>query len=741
MTTIGFDKGYWIDQYVSAGYSLFRLNGKHPVKGNDKWQHTPFDPLLDAEDLPRNYGVVLKEDDLVVDVDPRNFIRCIEGKLVDGKGKPFKGDPALFNLEEGETDNPLHRLLTDFDMDSKPQTFVTKTGGGGLHIYLKKPPGFRTRVNHQLYPGIDFKRRGHFLVGPGSIHPDTKKQYTVIRFTPKEIIDAPQGLLDLLFQEDAAVHEGLDSASDDEGARHRYITYLKNAPGAVENCGGDLTTYRTAALGRDFGLSFETVCELMATYYNIKCEPQWSREDLRKKVKNAFSYAQSKQGSSHPEVDFATIADEIDVEEGDSTLAAKEKKYIKWEMDSKGKPAKNDLGNTANYFLNADFESYVNPLYRLLRFNEFADQIEFNCPAPWHSGRPHKFWTDTDAVQLRYWLSQEKNYVTQTHTCYEAAISLATTLYRYHPVRQYLESLEWDGTPRLDSLLSTYAGASANPYTQAVGKNTLIAAVARAFEPGCKFDHILILEGAQGTGKSTFVKTLGGAWYKSFTVDPHNKDTIDAMRGGWVIEMAELETVRRSDVQALKAFITRESDFVRPAYARVTRDFPRSSVFIGTINPELGGGYLRDSTGNRRFWPVETNDIDIPALKRDRDQLWAEACHRYKAGEPYHLVDAELIKAAEAEQAARAVDDPWEELVAEWMEREKKMATLPEIITTSFVAIQALNLSAKQIDRNGLVRIATILRNLGWEKGKFYVKELGKSASAFRYDYDWLDDL
>jgi predicted P-loop ATPase len=202
-----------------------------------------------------------------------------------------------------------------------------------------------------------------------------------------------------------------------------------------------------------------------------------------------------------------------------------------------------------------------------------------------------------------------------------------------------------------------------------------------------------------------------------------------------------MEFARRADVQALKAFITRVSDFVRPAYARSTRDFPRQSVIIGTINPDSGGAYLRDTTGNRRFWPVTTGKIGVEKLRQDRDQLWAEAVQRYHSGELYHLADPELIRLAEVEQADRTVEDSWVEIIGAWMRKGMEDETLPERVTSTQVGYEALNLTARQLDRTAQVRISHALISLGWERGKFHIPSLGKTGNGFRRKIDSLEGL
>jgi len=735
-------KDEWIEKFVNAGYSLFRLHGKTPVKGTKNWQKTPYDPWIDGSDFPANYGVVLKPDDLVIDVDPRNFVCCQEGRLVTASGKPFAGDPKAFGLEDGDVDNPILRLLTDAGMPSKPQTFTVKTGGGGLHIYLKKPVGFPHAGGHDHYPGVEFKTAGNYLVGPGCLHPESRKYYEQIRFEPKDMAEAPETLLAIIQREDNRSTDGLEDARDDEGARHRFMAFCKSTPEAVYQCNGNITTYKVAARGRDFGLSLSVTLDIMAQYYNPRCQPAWSPEELKRTVTNAYNYSSGAQGALHPEMDFKELASMVE-ENADDPLIAREEKCYGWALSGPGKLRANDLGNTASYFLTPDFEAFVNPLYRILRYNEFSDQIEFNSPAPWHDPNiPNPYWTDIDAVQLKFWLSQQKHYQTNVTICHEAAVSLATTLYRYHPVRAYLKSLTWDGVSRLDQLFVKYAGAAGTAYVEAVGKNTMIAAVARAFEPGCQFDHIPILEGKQGTGKTSFVRVLGGQWYKEIHIDPHNKDTIDAMKGAWIIEGSEMEFARKADVQSLKAFITRTKDFVRPAYARTTREFPRSCIIIGTINPEAGGGYLRDNTGNRRFWPVATDKINLEALAKDRDQLWAEATHRYLSGERFYLDTPALVAAAEKEQASRTVQDTWVEMVEAWMVNMAADNLLPELVTASYIGTEVLGVSARGFDRTTQLRIVHALLETGWTKETTFIPQLGKTAVGFRAPVSaWIDDL
>src|SRR6185312_14122467 len=229
------------------------------------------------------------------------------------------------------------------------------------------------------------------------------------------------------------------------------------------------------------------------------------------------------------------------------------------------------------------------------------------------------------------------------------------------PIRSYLESLRWDGIERLDSWLCTYLGVEDTTYAWAVGARWLISAVARIYRPGVKADCCLILEGPQGTRKSTALKTLAGPYFTDELADLGSKDSALQTRGVWIIELSELDTLSRSEVGRIKAFMSRTTDRFRPPYGKRLIESPRQCVFAGTVNHST---YLRDDTGARRFWPVVCGCIDIEQLARDRDQLWAEAKARFDQGSVWWLDTAALTAVAAQEQAHRFESDPWQELVA-----------------------------------------------------------------------------
>jgi predicted P-loop ATPase len=316
--------------------------------------------------------------------------------------------------------------------------------------------------------------------------------------------------------------------------------------------------------------------------------------------------------------------------------------------------------------------------------------------------------TDTDITVIQEWLQRAGLPLVSRETVAQA-VQLLAERNSFHSVKQYLEALVWDRVERLDHWLTDYLGVEKTEYAMAVGRMFLIAMVARIYEPGCQADYMPILEGPQGLQKSTACRILAGEWFSDHL--PENVASKDAalhLRGKWLVEIPELHAFSRSEITALKAFITRREDIYRPPYGRNEVYRPRQNLFIGTTNKQV---YLQDPTGGRRFWPLLTTEVDVEGLANQRDQLFAEALVRYRDGEkwwPDHEFEAVHMA---PEQDTRFEGDAWEDRITE------HLASLSRV-TIFKVAIDALGFKAADIGTSDQRRIAAILENLGWRRAK-----------------------
>lgn len=304
-----------------------------------------------------------------------------------------------------------------------------------------------------------------------------------------------------------------------------------------------------------------------------------------------------------------------------------------------------------------------------IRYNKLANQIYGDGNLPW--SRPHQSWRDADNAQLMAYL--DKNYGTFSSRNYELALTKVADDRAYHPLKEYLDSLpKWDGTKRIDTLLVEYFGADDTDYTRMVTRKTLTAAVARIYLPGIKFDSMLVLNGQTDLGKSTFFARLAGDWFSdslNFSDMGKGKDAAEKIQGVWIVEIPELAGLSKMDVNNIKGFLSRQDDQYRPSYGRTVESHLRQCIIVGSTNAERAG-FLRDATGNRRFWVVRVQGChkkgwDLP--EEDVPQIWAEAKYYFNHDEKLYL-DGSAALEAKAEQTAALETDEREGIVREFLE-------------------------------------------------------------------------
>lgn len=304
-----------------------------------------------------------------------------------------------------------------------------------------------------------------------------------------------------------------------------------------------------------------------------------------------------------------------------------------------------------------------------IRKNEFTRRYKVFGETPWDKRKEERDWQDVDDSGLRYYL--EKVYGIKGKETIKDGWSLVAMENRYHPVRDYLEGLVWDGTPRVETLFVDYMGAEDNKYTREVTRMALVASVARIFIPGVKYDNVLVLVGPQGCGKSTMLKKLGGNWFSDTLTTMQGKEAYEQIQGFWIIEIGELAAMKKNEVESVKLFTSKCEDSYRAAYGHHVETYRRQCVFFGTTNTH---DFLKDMTGNRRFWAVDAEpEKAIKSVwdlsEADVDQIWAEAVQMFRNGSKFYIETEELKRMAEAVQESHMEENPLTGDVLEFLDK------------------------------------------------------------------------
>jgi len=633
-----------------------------------------------------------------------------------------------------------HELVLDFDpkyyppgrdiwmelQTEYPELLNTKINytKNGVHVYLLKSPDIRIKMHQFLYPGVEFKSQGHKIRDVGSKDDETGSE--VFSFKAGPAIHIPRPFLALLQLDTYAS----DDKSIDAPTTIHEPQYIQELTAALPATEGDRNNgcFRWACRARDLGLSFELAFKHIRDIYGVKCMPQMDDTEIYKTVESAYTGgARSAFGNDTAEAAFRLVeapAAPIDnvksfqQHKSEHLLKLTYQQGLEYQLNKDGtvKGLKNTFGNLI-WILQND-PGYKN----MIRYNEFTGGLEFVGKPGWRQHQLNKgeALEQDDYKLIKATLSttaagatvRDPNFQYYGIECnlndIEAACKVVGRANAYHPIKEYFESLQWDGITRLDDFLPETTGCDNKLSTRAIGRKTLIAAVKRIYEPGCKQDYVLILESYdQGTKKGMWIEALGKPWHSVGTLQKNNKDTYICLRGKWIIEIPEINDVLTKQSHAwLKAMITTATDTFRGLYERNASDVPRESIYIGTLNPGASNEYFHDYQ-NRRFLPIKARHLKVERLEELRDQLFAEAVHCYKNGEKSWIDNEAAWVEIRADQAARIIQDPWKDYLSEWAARQQTF--LPRDV------FAALGFTPKDVSGSHRTRIYNILRELGYE--------------------------
>jgi len=566
---------------------------------------------------------------------------------------------------------------------------------------------------------ISLMGEGQQVVLPPSVHPDSGKHYLWARRDEKiPVIAIPEDTRQKPSMEESG-SSAFEPISVDLASRQLPVTIVSLIQDG-EGCSGDRSAslFVAAMALVKAGFSDQEILSVLTDQATYLGATPYEHAKTRSRGKAAAWVRRFTLQKARREVDAREqFKAEVVVSELEPDDAASQALELVGDPDTKD--WKEKLDRTEQGGIKQSLKNVILILEGtfgpgLFKRDLFADTELHGIKTPW-GGVPEHEIKDKHITDMKVWFSHTYHFEPATDKLNEA-ISHIAGKYAFHPVRDYLSSLTWDGKPRLDTWIRDYLGGQAEePYLSAISRKVLCAMVARIFEPGRKFDYVLILEGKQGLRKSTIVRALtSDKWFGEAPPNIADKDAILSMRSVWAMELGELSSFSKADVDQLKEFITRTVDRIRLPYGRRTESFPRQCIFIGTTNAKE---YLKDDTGNRRFWPVAiANDIDVETLERDRDQLFAEARFAYELEEPLYLSKREESVAVE-EQAQRTWQDSWVEEIAKFLTKPDPNFPVDEFtIGDLFSTFGPLPMGTRQATKAEQMRAASALRVLGYQK-------------------------
>jgi predicted P-loop ATPase len=704
--------------YAARGWLVFPIKpgGKAPATKNGfhnattdpeqirKWWSKP-------EWQDRNIGVVTSSVSGV----------CVLDCDVDKETGEF-GEDSLAALEKANGALPIHP--------------VSHTPTGGTH-HLFRWPGdggdFPRRI--RIEPGLDVlgsrleggvEKAGYFIVPPSSrgdqgdyswvLSPKTVDLPLPPSWLIKKVRDAAPA------RDDRPVYEPIRSNKTSAYGRKVLDENCREIASCPPGNQDETLIRRATRIGSimhggeiDPQEAMNETVNAALQMVNAPGRDKWTYDTVQKKIARAFRHAASDPNRTEtrrkvvngpdtvvytePEPETQAAAPKLSVV-SDNPEPKNWRDGLPWVLNAEGTAiAKNSIRNAQLYI------EHHPAVVGMFQYNNFTDRVMmmYGLPDDTRNDYPREL-ADHDEVALAAFL----NNLGQSGRISETGSVIREVAFRnqYDPLKDYLDGLVWDGDARLQEWLIRYAEADDTEYVRLVSEKFLISAAARALRPACKVDTMLVLEGRQSIGKSSLCRVLAGEWFTDQVGDVTSKDSSERLQGAWVIEIPEMDKFSRAEANAVKDFLSRTEDRYRPAYGRNVIKRPRRCVFLGTINPD-GVGYLRDTTGNRRFWPVRVEDVDLRGLTAVRDQLWAEAVHRLKDGAEWWLDRADEGM-ARVEQELRRDEDVWEPAVEKWLKE-----SIQECFTTADVLFGALALTHQMQKQPEKIRVSRILKMLG----------------------------
>lgn len=693
-------------------------------------------------------------------------------------GKRMPARPNL-GLVMGEQLDGTHLLAIDVDSLARlkaleevvgelPETTTTRTGGGGSHRLfvlgagqdpkrIKNRTGVRL-VSEESTPGVDVRWVGGQIVVCPSLH-ESGGRYAWANTEP--FAELPQRWFDLIAEPEEAPTSkrpaplpGTGNVYSFQGSEPYVETVIRRACEDIAAAGKGERNHKLwtktctvlehcAGAGKAFDRPLARLREA-----GVACGLPRGEVDatLRKAERHVRATGKTRTAPTSEPPSRVTMRP-LDTTTGVGTDAS-----ASGERDASGEEREVEVeiedldawrgrliverGRYAACIANVITVLTEHPAWKgVLVYDMFKETVVFTREPPCRLSdvpehRPQgNVWVEDDDMRTQAWIHAAVGFEPSKGMVADAVMVAAARAAR-HPVRDYLNGLEWDGEERLPTMLANYFGATPNVYTAGIGTCWMISGVARVMKPGEQVDYMIVLEGPQGMGKSSGARALvpNASWFSDTGIVLGQKDSYLTLHGLWIYGFDELDALPKNEVTKAKSFLASTCDRLRPPYGRRMRDYPRQTIFIGTTNEDE---YLRDRTGNRRFWPVECTSIDVQAIARDRDQLWAEAVVRFRRGER-HWPSAELNDLCKAEQLTRMAQEPWVHPVAEWLESERARTIVAAHggVLTHDVLVGALKFDVGDITKHHEMRAADALRELGWEQGKRRLEE-GRRVRRF----------